>query len=293
MRPPEVVVPPVGVAGRVTLLSLGPKQGKTTTACGMIAEASTRGIRCGMVQLDEALADTVQRLRRFEADLGSVWLGDAHDADLGSEVRAHDIEFLAIDHLSKIAERHPGFGAGSQGDPLLWGQLVAPFCGIAREQGTSILLLDQARRSDNKYTGSFAKAAGVDVLCEVHPRDGALTCTPGGRIYLPPFTVTLIAGKPTFSEVGVAGRGDRISEAELAEALLLLQSAEPEGFKSTPWSHLVCDQLKVSPRTYYRIRRTLYTEGLVSYASRIYRVSPTGARWLAKRNGRVAVGCLK
>jgi KaiC/GvpD/RAD55 family RecA-like ATPase len=76
MEPPTLLVPPLGVAGRVALLTLGPKAGKSTTAAGMLADASRRGIRCGLLTLDEALPDSLQRLDRFGADLDLVYIDD-------------------------------------------------------------------------------------------------------------------------------------------------------------------------------------------------------------------------
>jgi hypothetical protein len=34
--------------------------------------------------------------------------------------------------------------------------------------------------------------------------------------------------------------------------------------------------------TFYDIRRDLYTAGLASHASKLYRVSPSGERWLTE-----------
>ena len=119
MKPPAVLVPPVGVEGFVTLMALGPKKGKSTTACGMIAEASQRGIRCAMLTLDEWIGLTLQRLERFDADLDQVWLDDTCDPDLGPALAQRKIQFLALDHLGTLAARHPAFGAGSQGDSVL------------------------------------------------------------------------------------------------------------------------------------------------------------------------------
>src|SRR4051812_31686822 len=98
MEPPAVVVPPVGIAGRVALVTLGPKKGKSTTVAGMIAQASQRGVRCGLFTLDEAPEDSLQRLLRFRAQPELVYLKSIFDPDtLEEEVATLDIHFLALD----------------------------------------------------------------------------------------------------------------------------------------------------------------------------------------------------
>jgi hypothetical protein len=290
MQPPAITVPPCGVAGRMTLLTLGPKSGKSTTIAGMVADASKLGVRCGLLTLDESLSDTLQRLVRFGAALDHVYLNDNfEELDLARQTVEAGLEFLGIDHLGKLAEQHQNFGAGSQGDPLLWGRFLSPFTTLAREHNLAVVALDQARRSDAKYAGSYAKAGTVDILCELESKDGGLVGSPRGRVNLPPFRVDLDqAGRPVFTEVG---QGDSdgaaphcqnvVSLRDRLGVLAALQSAEPEGLKATQWERLACEQTGHARRTFFRIRRSLYTDGLVSYTSRLYRVSPTGGRYLA------------
>jgi hypothetical protein len=191
MRPPAVIAPPVGVAGRVALLTLGPKGGKSTTLNGIIADASREGIPCGLITLDEAKADTLQRLLRFGADPELVLLDDVFESgELEEQVATLGLQMLGLDHLGKLTELSPDFGPNSQGDPVLWGRLVAPFTKLARECDLSVVLVDQARRSDNRYAGSYAKAGTVDLLCELQPKDGGLVCLPKGRSPSPRFGLT-------------------------------------------------------------------------------------------------------
>jgi hypothetical protein len=196
--------------------------------------------------------------------------------------------------LGKLAELDPAFGPGSQGDPILWGRLLSPFTGLARDCDLAVLLLDQARRSDGDYAGSYAKAGSVDLLCELRRKDGGLACTPRGRVPLPPFRVDLDAvGRPVFSSDAPAhgrspkGRGDAVTEQQRLEVLAALHDAEPGGLRSSAWLTLACERTGLSERTFYTIRRTLHDEGLASYASRLYHVTPTGERYYADRtNGR-------
>lgn len=290
MAPPQVVAPPVGVAGRVALVTLPPKGGKSTTLAGVIADASRSDVPCGLITLDEAPADSLQRLVRLGVNQDLVYLEDEfHPDTLAEEVATLGLQVLGLDHLGKLAERSPDFGPNSQGDPILWGRLVAPFTTLARELNLAVVLVDQARRSDGKYAGSYAKAGTVDVLCELQPKDGGLAGTPRGRITLPPFRVDLDeAGRPVFTDLGDGSRrlgrpptapGDRLA------LLAALQSAEPEGLRTTQWQTLARERASIPRSTFFELRRDLHRDGLVSYASRLYRVTGVGERALAALNG--------
>jgi hypothetical protein len=287
MKPPPILVRPIGVAGRVGLLTMGPKGGKSTTGAGMIAEASRDGIRAGLIGLDESLADSLQRLERFGASLDCVYLDDDFDPEtIVEQVTALGIRFLVLDHIGKLAERHEDFGPGSQGDPLLWGRLIAPFTQIAREHDVAIILLDQARRSDGKYAGSYAKAGTVDFVCELQSKDGGLAAAPRGRFPLPAFRVDLdVDGVPTFAEADQDEAAPRrlnvVSERDRIGVLQALQSAQPEGLRSMQWQSLACERTGIGRTSFFDIRKALHEDGLISYASRMYRISPTGERHLA------------
>lgn len=287
MEPPAVLVPPIGIEGRVVLLTLGPKAGKSTTAAGLLTEGSRRGVRGGLLTLDEALADSLQRIQRLGADLDHLFLSDHFDpATLEEEVAQLDLRLLVLDHLGKLAERSPDFGPGSQGDPLLWGRLVAPFATLARDLNLAVVLLDQARKSDGGYAGSVAKAGSVDVLCEMAPKDGGLACTPKGRVFVPPFQVTIDDGCPVFTVIGPEGfsrpqRANVVTERHRLDVLAALQSAEPEGLTASKWQSLVAERVHLGRSAFYECRRRLYADGLVSFTSRIYRVTSPGNRRLA------------
>lgn len=259
MAPPTVIVPPFGVAGRVTLATLGPKEGKSTTGGGAIAEASRNGVRSALLTLDEALADSLQRLVRLGANLDLVYLDDQYEpASLVDEILDHGIEALVVDHLGKLAERDPTFGPGSQGDPILWGRLVAPFAELARVSDMAIILFDQARRGDGKYAGSMAKAGSVDILVEMAKKDGGLEATPIGRVPLPPFRVELDAeGIPRFSGATVGAAPD-VPDGRARDLLQLLSDSEPEGLTYAGWFK-ISDMPKAS---FNRTRKALLRDGL-------------------------------
>ncbi len=278
MKPPRMLA--VGcVVGRTSLWTLGPKGGKSTTAAGVVRDASQAGVRCGVLCLDEALADTLQRLNRFEARLERIYLDDQfHPETLEVDVVELGIELLVVDHLGKIAEGHPEFGAGSQGDPVLWGRLMAPFTMLARTHDVAVVLLDQARRSDGKWAGSVAKGGGVDLIVELSEKDGGLEATPRGRVALPPFRVELDAeGRPQFSGAAIAIETPASATDERGQALLrLLSDSEPEGLTSSAW-----EKVSGLPKTtYHRSRKALLRAGLAlspaDTRSRRYRITEQG-----------------
>lgn len=259
MEPPEMIAPPCGVAGRVALLTFGPKGGKSSTLCAMIAEASRAGVRGAILGLDEAKADTLQRLVRYGAVLELVYLDDVFEpAELEEQLATLDIDLLGVDHLGKLAEGHPDFRAGSQGDPLLWGRLVSPFTTLARAQNLAVILLDQARKSDGTYSGSTAKAGSVDLLVELQARDGGLEATPKGRVQLPAFRVELDADNiPRFSGAAVSAAPDA-PDGRARELLQFLSDSEPEGLTSSGW-----EKVSGFPKTSYnRNRKALLRDGL-------------------------------
>jgi len=287
MQPPRVLAPPFAVCGFVVLLVLGPKGGKSTTAAGVIAEASRRGIKCALITNDEPLRVSLQRLDGFGANLANVYLDDVYDhAAVPEQTAALEIELMVVDNLPKLAELHPDFGANSQGDAVLWGRLVSPFSELARSQDIAVVLIDQARRSDGAWSGSTGKGGNVDLLCELRPKDGGLVCTPRGRINLPTFRVDLDAnGVPVFTdtdgETAPAGRLNQVTDRHRREVLAALQSAEPEGLTAMRWQSLVKERVGLGRSAFFEIRRDLYGSGRVTFASRLYRVARNGTRQLA------------
>jgi hypothetical protein len=286
MSPPELLAQPCAVAGRVVLMALPPKGGKSTTAAGMIAQASRAGIRCGLIGIDEALPDSLQRVVRFGADLTNVYLTrEWEPATLQEELVELEIQLLVLDNLGKLAEMNPDFGANSQGDPVLWGRLVAPFATMARETDVAVTLLDQARRSDGKWSGSVGKGGNVDIICELMEKDGGLTCTPKGRFPLPGFRIDLDdRGQPVFSdangETAPPPRLNVVTSRERLTVLAALQSAEPEGLSAKQWQALAKECTGIGRSSFFKVRRSLYSDGLITFASRTYRVARAGEREL-------------
>ena len=288
MEPPDCRVPPCGVAGRVSLVCLGPKGGKSSTVAAMVAQASQAGVRCLLLTLDEALADSVQRLVRYGAHPDTVFLANVFDqATLAADITRLGVGFVAVDHLGKLAEGHKDFGPGSAGDAVLWGRLVAPFTLIARTHDVAIVLLDQARRSDGRYAGSTAKAGSVDYIVELEEKDGGLAATPKGRTYLPPFRADLDGdGVPVFTIKGTGHADPTPDFADLtANALTLLRTLSdtaPEGLPSTKWWKLS----GIGPEmNFQRARMKLVRDGLAlepeATRTRRYRITPKGEAFLA------------
>ena len=282
--PPALVASPCAVAGRVTLLTLGPKGGKSTTACAMLAEASRQGVRSGLIQVDEAIPDSLQRLIRFGTNLERVYIAEVYDPTAtAEELAAIGADFLVVDHLGKIAALEPDYVPGLAYDPIIWGRIIARFTLLARDQGVAIVLLDQAKR-DGKWSGIGEKGGGVDIIAEMEAKDGGLEATPRGRVPLPPFRVELGPdGIPAFSSPG-SGSGDRARTEDFGQLrarsrklLQTLADSEPEGLASSTWWKLAAIP---SRTTFNRARRQLLLDGLCLDPSvtktRRYRVTDKG-----------------
>lgn len=286
MEPPELLVPPIGIAGRVVLMTLPPKGGKSTTAAGLLAEGSRRGVRGGLITLDESRADSLQRLARCGGVMERLMMADYFDPEeLVAEVGIHGLQFLVLDHLGKLAELNADFGAGSQGDPVLWGRLVAPFATLARDTGLAVILLDQARKSDGAYGGSVAKAGSVDVLAELRADDDGLVCVPRGRVPVAPFRVTLDEeDRPVFGKATdpAPARPSAVSERHQKVVLAALARAEgQEGLTATQWQEVVHQSAGLGRTAFFGLKSALYDAEFVHCERKRYRVSPAGTEWLA------------
>ena len=172
---------------------------------------------------------------------------------------------------------------------MFWGRLISPFTALARTSNLSIVFLDQSRKSDNTYGGSAAKAGSVDLLAELHPKDGGLACTPRGRVPLAPFRVDLDeSGVPVFSTDGHGmakpARSNTVTQRHRMAVLAALASAEPEGLTASVWLSLVSEREGFGRSTFYEIRKALYESGLLLYASKKYSVSPAGHRALCEES---------
>jgi hypothetical protein len=259
MAPPRVLAP-LAVAGRVTLLVGPPKAGKSTTVAGVVAEASRAGVRCAIITLDEPIGDTLRRLVRFGAALMAIYVDDEVSENLTHELIDLDIHLVVVDHLHKIAEQDPDVSAGSQGDPVIWARIMSPFSDLARAHDFAVLLLDQSRRADGRWSGSAQKGGAVDIIAELQERDGALETVPRGRVPLPPLRIELDSdGKPQFLTLG-AEQAPVVTQAdERGRALLqLLADSEPEGLTSASW----CKLSEIPRTTYHRLRRDILRRGL-------------------------------
>lgn len=287
MEPPAIPVPPLAVAGRVSLLTMGPKGGKSTTAAGLLALGSRLDVPCGLLTLDEALADSLQRLDRFGARLDLLYLAEEFDPEaLTDEVARYELQLLVVDHLGSLVERSQEFGANSQGDPVLWARLMSQFTRLARQNDLAIVLLDQSRRNDNTYSGSAQKAGGVDLLCEMQPKDGGLVCTPRGRVPLPPFRVDLDSqGVPVFSKYEsdsptLSRPQNALAEGHRLAMLGILHAAEPGGLKATEWQRLVDQHVGLKKTAFYDAVEALINSGLVANISRRYHITQAGLQHL-------------
>lgn len=286
MTAPVAVLPWIGYAGRTSLLAGREKQGgKSTTAAAAMALASQLGVKCLVITLDEPVADTVQRLHRFGANPANVVLmwERPQDADLDAVIEATGAQALVIDSL----ERWAAGRVTESGSAVQWAAVLAPVIDIARKRTIAAVLLHHASKATGEYRDSTAIGAAVDLIITlVEKPGGSRHATVKGRFPVPDFIVTLGAdGRAEFT-VGHTAAASSANRAPpsgrlQAQVLRLLQSAEPDGLKTNVWAALVKED-GVSKSTFFRARKALCDNGRASFASMVYRVSPTGARWLER-----------
>jgi len=277
--PPEPLAPPLAYKGRVTLLAAPPKKGKSTLLGHSLAAASRAGLRCGLLTLDEALGETVARLIRFGADPDRIFLTDQRPSDLPAWVDATGgLDVLAIDALQHFAP------TVKSGDAAGWTAVFAPVKAVARTRGCAVVVLHHTRRSDDQYRDSSAIGAEPDLIIEMKPRGTERVATCQGRFRAAGFTVSLDADERVIVSTDSArpqATGDAPLDLQIT-ILRLLQSAEPEGLRAAQWQRLAEEEARISRPAFYRARRALHLAGALLYASRLYRVSPSGSRLLAR-----------
>lgn len=283
---PEAVGPPMAWVGRVSLAAGREKRGgKSTAACGVVAQASRQGRRALVISLDEHLGDTVQRLARFGADPHRVFLMDQRPADLGAVIRSTGAEIVVIDALSVWANKKE---KPESGDSAAWEAVMRPIVDAARKTGAGVIIIHHASKGSGEYRDSSAIGSNVDVIITLEEQaGGARRAKVEGRIPAPAFTVTLDAqGIPQFTVQDAATpAGTAADTAPLVlqrRVLTLLRSAEPDGLRTTDWARLAKEN-GISRTSFYDARQALYTSGRLTFQSRVYRLSEDGAHWLASK----------
>jgi hypothetical protein len=288
MAPPQAVASPICFAGRVTLLAGREKEGgKSTLAGHLVAEASRRGLRSFIVTLDEPEADTVQRQVRFDADTDFVAVDSQKPADLAANVRETGAALVVIDSLHKWAG-WDGATVPDSGDSAGWSVVMQPFQAVARELNPAVVVIHHANKSDGGYRDSTAIGAAADLIVTIRTqRDGSRRAKVVGRFHVPDFTVTLDSDQRVLIDTDATadpeGGTEPVALSTQRQVLQILFETEPEGLKSNAWKGQAVESLGHAARTFHRARKALLEAGRVSYASRIYHVSPMGERFLAQQ----------
>jgi hypothetical protein len=202
---------------------------------------------------------------------------------IGNVVVETEAEAVVIDSLEKWVEGR----VLESGNSFQWNAALAPLQRLARFRNLAAVLIHHANKSSGTYRDSTAIGAAVDLIITLTSRaDGSRRSKSEGRFPVSEFTARLNqeTGLITFEEDSVEGiaadRGPAPLELQY-RVLRLLQSAEPEGLRSSAWQSLA-KEAGISRPSYYRARKSLYEAGHASYASSIYRVSEHGARWIAR-----------
>ena len=281
--PPEPILPPIGYAGRVTILAGREKSGgKSTTAGAAVAHGSRRGVLSLVLTLDEPLGDTVQRLHRLDANGELVCL-------MGTRPESFDDLILAIEETGAQAlvidslEQWVAGRVTESGDSFQWAAALAPLQQLARKRNIAVILLHHSKKSDGQYRDSTAIGAAADIIITLKERGGGdRRAEVQGRFPVPNFSVRMDDdGQVSFDADDSPGTADRgpAPVALQSNVLRLLQSAEPEGLTSGQWFGLAKEK-GIARTSFFRARKSLHDQGYAAYGSKLYRVSPSGARWI-------------
>ena len=200
--------------------------------------------------------------------------------DLGAIVKELAVDVVVIDALSHYVAKD----APESGDAAGWTRVLMPIVAVARTHQVAVILIQHAGKATGEYRDSTAIGANVDVIITlVEKPDGTRKGTAIGRFAVPGFTVALGEdGRAEFTMDDGAASLDRGPAPALVQlqVLRLLQSAEPDGLKTAAWERLA-NEAHIPRTSFFRARRALFTAGHASHQSTIYRVSPSGTRWLA------------
>ena len=136
LEEPEVLIPYLAVASRITLLSGREKSGKSTLTAQLIADATTGRPIFGQpasprvsvlwYAIDEPLGDTVRRLQTLGADLDHLFISDAPRTwqelveCLAEDLAEHPgVSLVVIDTLSRLLST-VDVNSSEKVEPVLW-----------------------------------------------------------------------------------------------------------------------------------------------------------------------------
>lgn len=129
-----------------------------------------------VVAPDEAIGDTVRRLKELDCDTDQIRLLTMHTDRLldllRDEMDRHPPDLLLVDSLAEWARLVSG-RAPDDGDSAGWGAVIRPLVQLSRDYNCATVVLHHPRRSDGQYRGSGEIAAALDCLLEIRlPSNG-------------------------------------------------------------------------------------------------------------------------
>lgn len=214
LEPPEAVVEGLAYKGRVTLLTAGVKQGKTTLAAAMASAVSNGSDFVGRVcergkvvwfGVEEALGDVVTRLVHFGADHSATYVTEHVDDPVAAFQRLlKEVgpSLIIIDTLPKfvslLENEH-----GSMHDTVGWTRVMAKLVEPIHNSDTALVLVHHSRRTDGEYLGPTAVGGQVDMIVtmEEAPKD-VRKLKPVGRWRADDFQVRFDKEREVFELVG-------------------------------------------------------------------------------------------
>jgi hypothetical protein len=177
-KPPEVVVPGLAWADRVTLLAAREKGGKSTLAGAAAAALSAGSPFLGeatkqstvlWISMEEHIGEISRRLVEFGAEPGNIAIANAFQEPLQDipgiveEVEPRLIVWDTLGGFADVLSSRPL----EPNDSGQWTRVVRWITELSRSVEASSLLLHHARKSDGKYRDSTAIGANVDVILEM------------------------------------------------------------------------------------------------------------------------------
>ncbi len=177
-KPPAPAVTRLAWAGRVVCIAGGEGIGKTTLV-GAGAAGHTIGAtfldgqahepgRVLWVNLEEHRADVVRRMVRFGADPDRCFvqerLGEAPLAAILSAIAQRAPTVVVIDSINVLASL---CGVVDGGQAAQWLPVLRPLEQAARQSGTAMVWIAQAKKSDGSYRDSTAIGHSADVVLEL------------------------------------------------------------------------------------------------------------------------------
>jgi len=224
-KPPAAVEPRLAYAGRVVCIAGTEGCGKTTLVGAGTARHSTGtpfldGVAQApgpvlWVNLEEHRADVVRRAVRFGADADRFFvlerLGDAPLATILGAITTLAPTVTVVDSINVLASLCGVVDGGQAGQ---WLPVLRPLEQAARQSGTAMVWIAQAKKADGSYRDSTAIGHSADVVLELPaPELGSArrrVRVKKSRLELQEFTVELVGDDFQLVSLGALSTDARV-----------------------------------------------------------------------------------